>query len=124
MSKKIIDTSRAAYASLDPESISTMYKAIVAGLRKIGSGTYEDIAKVLKLKPEKVWKRLSEAQKLGLIERTEMKKKLKSGREGYVWKATASLPITESAMPGKTVSDYSKALTQPTLSPYIQKQLF
>ena len=124
MKRKNPATSKDAYESLDPEKIGEIYKKIVAALREIKQGTYEDIAKKIRLKPEQVWKRMSEAHRLGLVERTGKRKKMASGREGFIWVATDKLPLTESALPGKTISDFSKALIQPNISPKIQQTLF
>lgn len=117
-------TSKDAFASLDPEKLGEIYKKIVAALRELKQGTYEDIAKVLKMKPEKIWKRMSEAHSKGLVERTGERKKMASGREGFVWIPTNKLPITESAMPGKTIVDFSKALIQPKPNEKVVNSLF
>lgn len=117
-------TSIDAYKTLDPAKLRKDYRDIVAALREIKSGTFEQIAKHLKRKPEQVWKRLSEARNLGLVERTTERRQLSSGSQGSVWVATDKLPITESALPGKTIADFSKALIQPTISPKVQQTLF
>src|ERR1700761_9693492 len=106
MKRKNPATSKDAYESLDPENIREVYKKIVAALREIKQGTYEDIANKIRLKPEQVWKRMSEAHRLGFVERTGKRKKMASGREGFIWVATDKLPFTESAFPGKTISDF------------------
>lgn len=125
MKRKVVATSKDAYESLDPERIADIYKKIVAALREIKQGTYEDIAKKIKLKPEQVWKRMSEAHRLGLVERTGVRKKMASGREGFVWFATDKLPASESVLPGKTVADFSKAiLNQPKPNQTVVEKLF
>lgn len=78
-------TSIDAYRSLDPAKINEIYKKIVGALAVIKSGTFEDIAKQLKVEKSIVWKRLGEMEKMKLLHRPGTKKKLKSGREGYVW---------------------------------------
>lgn len=78
-------TSIDAYRSLDPANINETYKKIVSALVVIKSGTFEDIAKHLKVEKSVVWKRLGEMEKMKLLQRPGKKKKLKSGREGYVW---------------------------------------
>lgn len=125
MNKKAIpQTSKDAYNSFDPEKIGEIYKKIVVALREMKVGTYEDIARKLKMKPEQIWKRMSEAHRLGLVHRTGIRKKMASGREGFVWEPTDKLPITEKVMQGPTVSDFSKAILQPQMSKYVEQKLF
>ena len=81
-------TSIDAHNSLDPDKIRDMYKRIVEALLLIKQGTYEDIARKMKVDPSRVWKRLSECHRLGLIERTGLRLPLSSGRDGFVWKVT------------------------------------
>lgn len=78
-------TSIDAYRSLDPAKINEIYKRIVSALVVIKSGTFEDIAKQMKEEKSVVWKRLNEMEKIKLLQRPGTKKKLKSGRDGYVW---------------------------------------
>jgi DNA-binding Lrp family transcriptional regulator len=111
-------TSREAFHSLDPEKINEIHKRILEGLKLLQTGTYEDLAKVLKLKPERVWRRLSELHRAGMIYRTGDRKILSSGRAGFVWAITGSeiKPVTtEKALPGKSVADYSREIIQPSL---------
>lgn len=86
--KQIPDTSLEAYKSLNPESIRDIYQRILWALSQIGEGHYEDIAYALKEKESRIWKRLKEMSDMNLIYRTENKKMLSSGRDGYTWKAT------------------------------------
>jgi len=81
-------TSKEAYHSLDPEKIRDIYKRILWALSQIGEGTWEDISRCLKERDSKIWRRLSEMQRMDLIYRTENKKMLSSGCRGYTWKAT------------------------------------
>jgi len=115
--RKVVETSQDAFRSLDPEKISQIKKDIVMALRVLGPSTYEQVAIFLKKDPSKIWKRMSDAKNDGLIERTEIRRKMASGREGFVWKATSVLPTTEKSLPGKGVVDYSKAILN-------QQQLF
>ena len=114
-------TSLEAFKSLDPEKVNEIYKKIVSALRIIKEGTYEDIARNLKMEPVRIWKRMNEARKMGLIERTENRRKMASGRDGFTWVATDLLPSTEKAIPGKGVVDYSRSLIQPK---FTQERLF
>lgn len=79
------ETSKEAYKSLDPARLSDSYKKILLALSELGSGTFEDIAQKMKVDKSVVWKRLSELERSGIIYRPGAKKKLKSGRSGFVW---------------------------------------
>lgn len=112
-------TSRDAYNSLEESELKKTYEGILSALAVIKEGTFEDIAKEMKCKPDKIWKRLSELKdKYLLIYRPGHKKFLKSRREGYVWRLTesgiANVKITEVVMPGKTVSQFSKDILSHT----------
>lgn len=78
-------TSIDAYRSLDPAKLSDTYKKIILALTELGSGTFEDIAKKMKVDKSVVWKRLSELERANVLYRPGTKKTLKSGRSGYVW---------------------------------------
>lgn len=115
-------TSIEAYKSLDPVNILEVHNRIMDALRIIGSGTFEEIARQAKLEPQRVWRRLSECLKAGVVYRPGTKKPLKSGRNGFVWALTqpgqSIEPVIEKSLPGLTISDFSKKLI-PT-----QSQLF
>lgn len=105
--KQVPETSLDAYRSLDPDQIRDIYKRILWALSQISEGTYEMIAVSLKEKESRIWKRLNEMQKMGLIYRTENKKALSSGRMGYTWKRT--LEQTETIQEhSRKIQDISK----------------
>lgn len=79
------ETSKEAYKSLDPAKLRDSYKQIVLALSELGSGTFEDIAKKMKVDKSVVWKRLSELERANILYRPGTKKTLKSGRSGFVW---------------------------------------
>lgn len=112
MSKKqIVDTSREAYESLNPESIRDIYKRILWALSQIGEGTWEDLAIVLKEKESRIWRRLKEMADMNLIYRTENKKLLSSGRRGYTWRKT--LQTTPTIIDhSRKIQDISKLVQQ------------
>lgn len=82
---KIPETSLEAYKSLDPTRLRDTYKKIILALSELGSGTFEDIAKKMKVDKSVVWKRLSELERANILYRPGTKKTLKSGRSGYIW---------------------------------------
>lgn len=78
------ETSHEAHESVKEHKLR-MYEKIKEGLEKLKvGGTFEEIAKAAKLKPEQVWKRLSETDSLGITYDTGIKRKLSSGRNGMV----------------------------------------
>lgn len=114
MERKNPETSHEAYRSLRSEEIREIYQKIIEALKIIRCGTYEDISRYLKMEPSKIWKRLSEMERLELVYRPGDKKKLSSGRNGLVWYLTGdafpkSAPV-EKAMKGKSVSEFSKRI--------------
>src|ERR1700749_3932197 len=114
--RKLQPTSLEAYASLDPIHITQTHQKILDALKVIGTGHHEDIARQARLEPDRVWKRLSELAKAGLIHRTGERKMLSSKRVGSVWAITEgekAQVAAEKAIPGKSVVDYSRSLIAP-----------
>jgi len=112
--KQIPSTSIEAFKSLIPENIAEMYLRIMGALFVIQKGTFEDIAAHMKEDKSRVWKRLSEMERLELIWRPGSKKLLKSGRNGFEWALRSTyIPKTkaaEKALKGKAVVDFSRRL--------------
>jgi hypothetical protein len=86
-------TSRAGHEHIKPFKPNHTQK-ILEGLErlKIG-GTHEEIAVVCGLRPDQVWKRLSEAERDGKIFNTGITRKLKSGLQGSVWQKVGLKPV-------------------------------
>jgi predicted transcriptional regulator len=110
---KIQETSLEAYRSLDPARLSDTYKKILLALTELGSGTFEDIAKKMKVDKSVVWKRLSELERNGIIYRPGTKKTLKSGRLGFVWMilsvdGVASIIEEAKLKSTQTIQDHSR----------------
>lgn len=85
MSRPHIPTSHAAHEAIKPVK-PNMFQIITDGIRKLkGGGTFDDISKVTGLRPEQVWKRLSELKRDGIIFDTGATRPLKSGLNGIVW---------------------------------------
>lgn len=112
MAPKPTETSIEAYRSLDPTKLSETKRQILYALSQLFEGTYEDIAAYLKTDKSKVWKRLSELHKDGLIYRPGTKKALRSGSAGYIWRLTEKcLPKTqasEKALKGPSIAHFSR----------------
>ena len=113
--RKLPETSLDAYRNLDQKELSQTKRDILYALSQIKEGTFEDIASFMGCKPDKIWKRLGELKKDNLIHRNGARRVLKSGATGFIWVLTAPglIPqkITESVMPGRSISDYSKAMS-------------
>lgn len=118
--RNVPQTSKDAHASLKQEEIREMYKRILEALRLIKEGSMEDIATCCKVKPEKVWKRLSEMANMGLIYRPGNRKVLASGCTGYTWRLVDEKEpvqsVAEKAMSGESVADYSRKLIPTQLT--------
>lgn len=129
MGKKYIETSIEAFKSLQSKDLEQTYIGILSALSVIKVGTFEDIAKQMKAKPDKIWKRLSELhEKYMMIYRPGDKKTLKSGRGGFVWSLTdlgqETIGSSVYTLPGKTIADYSRAFNQPKQSAHSIERLF
>jgi|GEM_PF-3955856 hypothetical protein len=117
MKRENPQTSIDAYTSLDPERLRKMYKDILWALGQTPEGaTFEQLARMLKVKDAQVWRRLAEIEKMYLIHR-DGRRVLSSGRFGSIWKngPPGSEPTVEKALPGKSVADYSREIIQPSL---------
>jgi len=116
--KNIPDTSKEAYKSLNPDEIRGAYRDIMIALSVLIKGTFEDISAYLGEDKSRIWKRLSEMERMGLIFRPGSKKVLKSGRQGYEWALTSNyIPKTEAsekALKGEAIVDYPRKLIPPT----------
>jgi len=67
------------------ESKEAMYVKIIAGMNKLKvGGTFEAIALQCKLKPDQVWKRLSELVEKGVVFNVGITHKTSSGRSAMV----------------------------------------
>lgn len=105
------ETSNEAWRSITNEQLNDTYKKIIFALNNIGEGTFEDIASFLKVDKTKIWKRMSELQRMEIVYRPGNKKVLKSGRNGYTWMLCGKgikKVATERTPKGNTVSDFSK----------------
>lgn len=80
-------TSIQAYHSLTIDHKKTMWAKIIKALRKMpNGGNFEQIAKVARLEPSKVWKRLPELVEAKVIENTKETRPTSSGRQAMVRK--------------------------------------
>jgi hypothetical protein len=86
--------------------------------------THEEIAELSGLRPDQVWKRLSEASRDGEIFDTGLTRKLKSGVPGIVWQLT-NIPKPTSFTPTENLKEwFNKYQNEPTNDPPYQPELF
>lgn len=83
--RKHKSTSKAAHDSIKP--LKNYYQdKVIEGLTKLKvGGTYEEIAQSVKLKPDQVWKRISELVEKKKVYDTGITRTLSSRRKGTVW---------------------------------------
>jgi hypothetical protein len=111
--RKNPDTSLEAYRTLDPIRVSQTMTKIAETLKVIGKGNYEQIATAAGMTEAKCWKRLIDCVRAGLIHRTEETTLTRNGKKSYLYAPgpqPAEPPKSEKSLPGKTISDYSKAI--------------
>ena len=127
--RKNPETSNEAYRSLKVSELNETYRLILSALSVLGEGTFEDISAYLKVDKSRIWKRMSELERMQLVYRPGNKRLLKSGRNGFTWCLTSnSLPKTEEGNPykkgTKAATDFAGEIlanskktqvTQPTL---------
>jgi hypothetical protein len=117
MKRKNPVTSDAAYRGLDPNKMSETHVAIVESLKIIGEGNYEDISACSGMPEARIWKRIVDVVRKGLIHDTGKEKDTVHGNKSRIFALGPSPePVVkkERVMKGKTVVDYSKAiLKQP-----------
>lgn len=85
-------TSNDAHESIKPDKVR-MYAKITEGMRKLKvGGTFEEIADASDLKPDQVWKRLSEMVELKLVYNVGITRPTSSGRQAMVRQLTELIP--------------------------------
>lgn len=117
--RSVPQTSKDAFHSLKHSEMQALYEKILWGLGQIEEGTFEEIAIAIKEPKARVWRRMSDLMKAGKVYRPGNKRPLESNREGYTWRLTqpgqSIEPVTEKAMPGKSVADYAKKIIQTSI---------
>lgn len=127
--RKNPETSLEAYRSLDVSQLNEIYRWIIQSLTGLGEATFEEIASDLRIDKSRVWKRMSELERMELVYRPGNKRLLKSGRNGYTWRLTSnSLPKTDKqALAYKkgdtTAVDHANAILNVS-SKVVQPELF
>lgn len=112
------ETSKEAYRSLVPAELNEIYRQILKGLSEINEATFEELAAHIKVDKSRVWKRMSELERMELVYRPGNKRLLKSGRNGFTWMLRNS-PRTDKELlkSTKPITEYAKNIDN------IQKQV-
>jgi len=113
--KKLPETSVEAWRSIDPTQLAQIYRGILYALGIMNKATFEEIAAHMKVDKSRVWKRMSELERMKLVHRPGSKKLLRSGRMGYEWALTSQvMPKTDKEVNDlkntSTVQDYSRKI--------------
>ena len=112
--RKVPDTSKEAYASLDPAQLNETYRKILYALAQLGEATSQEAAAFSKVDHAVFWKRMVDLERMELIYKPGTKRLLKSGRMGYCYRLKgAAIPITLQhikALKGPTVADHSRKI--------------
>lgn len=126
MAKKLPDTSVEAWRSIDPTQLAQIYRGILYALGIMNKATFEEIAAHMKVDKSRVWKRMSELERMKLVYRPGSKKLLRSGRNGYEWALTSQvIPQTEKDLKTlketQTIQDHSRNIQ--SISKQVQLKL-
>jgi len=122
-------TSLEAYHSLEPDSVETLHRKILEGLKAIGKGTSQQVSDYIGIPHERIWKRFSELERDEKIYNTKIKHKNKSGRNAYQYAIRNSdtiVPPPEKYVPSDiTASDYAALIIAGTKQQkLVQKSIF
>lgn len=113
------DTSISAFKALAPDKLAKDYADIVFALKCLKEGSYEQISGFLSwVDMGKCSRRLKELESMQVIYKPGNKTVTSRNRSAYVYKLVENGEISaqpEKVMPGETVSDISRKLTQKSL---------
>jgi predicted transcriptional regulator len=119
--KRPPETSIDARNSLRPEDLADIYQKILKGLERLGTASNEQLASYLTIEHSRIWKRVSELNKMGLIFRPGHKVPTKTGRQSFVWQLCSAGVKTDrenKKLDGPSVVDYTRTIAS------IQKNMF
>ena len=104
-------TSSAGHDHIKPFKPNHKQK-ILEGLERLRiGGTQEELAAIIGLRPDQVWKRMTDLQKDGSVFDTGITRKLKSGLQGIVWQKVGLKPI-DTSNPKTTAQQKAKHTIQ------------
>lgn len=116
------ETSLEAWRSITKEHLLEHHAKILCALRDLRTASAEQISTRTNLTHHQVNRRMSELERMEIIYRTGAKVATRTGRSASCWALRnpneAPKKVTERMLPGKTVADFSKAISnfkQPEL---------
>ena len=116
---KLPSTSHAANVAMTYEMRKQHHGKIIAALKSLGSGTYEELADFSGLESHAVGRRLSELEREQIVWKPGTQKKTKSNRSAYIYQLTGdSQPKTETAQ-----KQVEKAMGEKGSLPEISRQI-
>lgn len=122
--RKLPETSLEAWRSITPEQLSDHHAKILAALSELKKASAEQISTHTNLHYWQITRRMSELERKNLIYKTGTKVATRTGRNAAVYAiyVLGEEPVkeTESVLPGKSISDYSKEISKSR----IQTSLF
>lgn len=131
MPRKQRDTSMLAYDKITaPGARDNHFKKIVTSLDKIIKGTNYEVAADSGLKPDQVWKRMSELVFAGTVMDTGLRGLSPDGNKAIIWALTKNKELFKDVEkpvdyrePKTTAADYASLLINSS-KPIIQKDIF
>lgn len=123
MTRQHRQTSKEGERHIKPHKPNHKSKITDALIRlKIG-GNQEEIALIANMRPDQVWKRLSELEREGTIFNTGITRKLKSGIGGIVWQLVGHKVVGATINP-KTQAEVNANKTLMKFEMFKQTALF
>lgn len=131
MPKKQRDTYMLAFDKImAPGARDNHFKKIVTSLDKIIKGTNYEVAADSGLKPDQVWKRMSELVLAGTVMDTGLRGLSPDGNKAIIWALTKNKELFKDVEkpvdyrePKTTAADYASLLINSS-KPLIQKEIF
>jgi hypothetical protein len=125
MKRKRNQNSKAAHEFTKPAK-KAYWEKIMDALNDLkGGATFEELADKAGLRPDQVWRRLSEMERDGKIFNTGVSRPLKSGCSGAVWQSSNSSPSKIENIDSNSIIKSIEPVTPeilPNLANYIPKQ--
>jgi predicted ArsR family transcriptional regulator len=127
MSHKVPQTSKDAHEQMKPYK-PEHWRLIMAKLQELGEASADQIANRLRMKHEKVNRRMSELRAKKLIYRPGNKVATSTGRSAYTWKLVDpdNPPeiVTEKFPEGKSFSEFAKGVAEASIMPHFIQNSF
>lgn len=114
--RKQVDTSLAAYHSLDKQQLETIKSLIIEALKRLGKASSEQIADFLGKDYDVIWKRCSDLKNEGKIFASDYKVLTKKKRFARQWiicdGSQAKTEKEQKVLDGPSISQYSRKIKE------------